>query len=190
MRQNDKRTRLTHAAKQLFYRQGVAATSLADIAQAAGVPLGNIYYHFKTKEALIEGVIAAHGKDILDSLAGLSAERQPKARLLAYVRSSLPFKDQLAQYGCPYGTLCNELEKTGQNTASSASTLFKLYLDWLERQFAELGHQAAPDLALETLCAVQGAYTLSHAAHSAAPLERQIARLEHWIKALEPEQAA
>jgi len=51
------REALSEAALELFYQQGVANTSLADIAGAAGVPTGNVYYHFRSKEALVEAVI-------------------------------------------------------------------------------------------------------------------------------------
>ncbi len=42
-----------------MYRQGATATTLADIAQAADVPLGNVYYYFKTKDDLIRAVVQA-----------------------------------------------------------------------------------------------------------------------------------
>jgi AcrR family transcriptional regulator len=51
-----KRDRLIKAAKIMFYQQGVTGTTLADIAQQAQVLLGNIYYHFRTREALVEVV--------------------------------------------------------------------------------------------------------------------------------------
>jgi hypothetical protein len=41
---------LIAAAYALVYRRGVARTSLADIAQAADVPVGDVYYYFKTKD--------------------------------------------------------------------------------------------------------------------------------------------
>ena len=53
-KKGEKRVRLTEAAETLFSQQGVHRTTLADIAQEAEVPLGNIYYHFRTKELLIE----------------------------------------------------------------------------------------------------------------------------------------
>ena len=37
------------AARELVHRQGVARTTLADIAQAADVPVGNVYYYFRQK---------------------------------------------------------------------------------------------------------------------------------------------
>src|SRR5258708_5168839 len=52
----DKRTRLNETAMKLAYRNGFRETSLADIAQAAHVPVGNVYYYFKTKEELGEAV--------------------------------------------------------------------------------------------------------------------------------------
>ena len=43
-----KRARLVAAACQVLHEQGVERTTLADIALAAGVPVGNVYYYFKT----------------------------------------------------------------------------------------------------------------------------------------------
>lgn len=43
------RKRILDAAEDVFYEQGVARTSLADLAGAAGVTRGAIYWHFKNK---------------------------------------------------------------------------------------------------------------------------------------------
>lgn len=185
MKTNPKRQRLIDAAKTLFYTRGVETSSLSEIAQAAEVPPGNVYYHFKTKEALIEAVIASHGRDILDGLARLNAVPDPRERLLAFARGGLGHKEQLAHYGCPYGTLCAELEKAGGNAAASATVLFPLYLQWLERQFTALHRPDATDLALDTLAAVQGAYAVAQATRTPQVVERQVARLERWITELE-----
>ena len=45
--QTDKRTRLVETAMKLAYRDGFRESSLADIANAAHVPVGNVYYYFK-----------------------------------------------------------------------------------------------------------------------------------------------
>src|SRR5579883_46467 len=47
----EKRAELVRAAKQLLHAQGFQRTTLADVARVAKVPLGNVYYYFKTKEA-------------------------------------------------------------------------------------------------------------------------------------------
>jgi AcrR family transcriptional regulator len=58
--QPDKRTRLIETATKLAYGRGFRETSLADIAEAARVPVGNVYYYFKTKDELAEAVVAPH----------------------------------------------------------------------------------------------------------------------------------
>ena len=52
MNHQNKRERLVDAADTLFHRKGMSATSLADIAKYADIPIGNVYYYFKTKEEL------------------------------------------------------------------------------------------------------------------------------------------
>ena len=45
------------AARTLAYRHGLREASLADIARQAQVPLGNVYYYFKTKEEIGEAIV-------------------------------------------------------------------------------------------------------------------------------------
>ncbi len=45
------------AAEQLFYSQGVSRTSLQDIAAAAGVTRGAIYWHFKDKSDVFNAMM-------------------------------------------------------------------------------------------------------------------------------------
>ncbi len=47
------RQHILDVAMRLFSQQGVSATSLAQIAQAAGVTRGAIYWHFKDKSDLL-----------------------------------------------------------------------------------------------------------------------------------------
>jgi AcrR family transcriptional regulator len=52
-----KRDRLVAGAREAIHRQGVEATTLADIAEASGVPLGNVYYYFKSQGELVAAAI-------------------------------------------------------------------------------------------------------------------------------------
>ena len=47
---------LLEAAEQMFFDKGVAHTTLADIASAAGMTRGAIYWHFKDKGALLHAL--------------------------------------------------------------------------------------------------------------------------------------
>jgi TetR/AcrR family acrAB operon transcriptional repressor len=50
------RNRILDAAEEVFFEQGVSRTSLADIAAAAGVTRGAIYWHFKNKGDLFDAM--------------------------------------------------------------------------------------------------------------------------------------
>src|SRR5207253_9686928 len=103
-----KRTRLIETGMMLAYRNGFRETSLADIAQAAHVPVGNVYYYFKTKEELGEAVVErrlAQFREFREEIDRLSS---PKERRLAFVESIQGKREQLARGGCPLGGLCSE----------------------------------------------------------------------------------
>ena len=179
-----KRDRLVEAAKNMFYQQGVARTTLADIAQQAEVPLGNVYYHFRTKEALIEAVIQAHLQELQAFLARLALNPDPRQRLLALVAAGQEGEQAVARYGCPHGSLCQELDKEGNQSASMASQLFQTYLNWAETQFRLLGkdEQEAKDCALDLISSLQGTFLLTNSFRSPELLERKLQRLASWLR--------
>ncbi|HTK05919.1 MAG TPA: TetR/AcrR family transcriptional regulator [Ktedonobacteraceae bacterium] len=183
MAQNEKRERLIEAACRLIYQQGVYRTTLADIAQAAEVPLGNVYYHFRTKESLISAVIATHKQQLQAKFARWEQDPDPRQRLQSLLRSSLSHEDQLAQYGCPDGTLCQELVKENTPLAHEAADLMNCYLSWVEQQFRLLGKDdEAEDLALSLISSLQGSYLLTNTMHSTALLERRLEHLNLWLE--------
>jgi len=55
-----KRERLITAACETVYQQGIEKTTIADIAAAADIPVGNVYYYFKAKDDIIQAVIESH----------------------------------------------------------------------------------------------------------------------------------
>lgn len=54
----DARGRLFAAAVGLFAEQGVAGTTVAEIARRAGVTSAMVHYYFKTKDQLLDAVVA------------------------------------------------------------------------------------------------------------------------------------
>lgn len=51
------RNRILDTAEQVFLKKGVSRTSLADLADAAGVTRGAIYWHFKNKADLFDAMM-------------------------------------------------------------------------------------------------------------------------------------
>jgi AcrR family transcriptional regulator len=177
-----KRDRLVTAAQELVYRQGVARTTLAHIAEAADVPVGNVYYYFKTKDDIIGAVVQTQADQIESTLAELERRhRSPKARLKALVRFLAEHADSTAQYGCPHGTLSTELAKQAEEAGSLATALMQIQLVWAEQQFQAIGRRDAHDLAVELLVGYQGSAVLTNALGQPELMTRQARRLEKWI---------
>jgi len=179
-----KRERLVSSAAELIHRQGVEATTLAEIAQAAEVPPGNVYYYFKTRDELVGAVIDSLAEQFQALLDSLDRRSSPKARLKALARSWAEQDELVAAQGCPVGTLCSELNKQESGLDAGAAGLFKLLLDWAQDQFAELGCRDPREQATTLLAGVQGAALLANTFDDRTIMARQVRRLERWIDSL------
>jgi AcrR family transcriptional regulator len=181
-----KRERLIAAACDLFYRQGIARTTLADIAEAAEVPVGNMYYYFKTKDDIVTAVVEARTEEIRSATAALQRRHgSPKARLKALVAMLADERDSIADHGCSLGTLCTELAKHSDESHPLTAPLMQTLIDWTEQQFHAMGRRDAHDLALELVIAYQGSAVLTNALAQPELMARQARRLEKWINALQ-----
>jgi TetR/AcrR family transcriptional regulator, transcriptional repressor for nem operon len=184
-RRPGKRERLIAAAMQLVHQQGIERTTLADIAKAADVPVGNVYYYFKTKDEVIAAVIEAHAQQTRTILASIDTRhRSPKSRLKALVRGFTAQSEMVAQYGCPLGSLCSELDKRVKDSRLPAAELMRLPIEWAEDQFRSLGRPDARDLAFDLLAAYEGSALLANTMHDPAVLSGAARRIDHWIDTL------
>lgn len=173
------------AACDLFHRHGIESTTLAHIAKAADVPLGNVYYYFKAKDDIVRAVIDAHSEHLRSVLSTFDRHRSPRARLLAYTREVAKTGPVTAQYGCPHGTLCSELDKRGGDLAEAAAVLMRIRVDWVQEQFRLLGRKDARDLAITLVSTIQGASLLANSYRDPAVLTGQIQRLQRWVRTLD-----
>jgi TetR/AcrR family transcriptional regulator, transcriptional repressor for nem operon len=179
-----KRQRLVDAAKRLLYEQGVERTTLAEVAQAADVAPGNVYYYFKAKDDLVEAAIAAHGEDVRATLASLESHRTPKARLRALVRMLIGRSEEVAEFGCPQGSLCSELDKRGDRLSAACGELMRVPVAWAEEQFKQMGRRDARELAVALIAAYQGVALLANTFREPELMAREGRRLERWIDEL------
>jgi AcrR family transcriptional regulator len=183
---SQKRERLITAACDLFYRQGIAGTTLAHIAEAAEVPLGNVYYYFKTKDDIVAAVVEARTEEIRSATAALERRHgSPKARLKGLVGMLAESRDAIADHGCALGTLCTELANQPGQSPSLTAPLMQTLLDWTEQQFHAMGRRDARDLALELVIAYEGSAVLTNALAQPELMAHEARRLEKWINALQ-----
>ena len=82
------RTALLDAAECVFQKRGVSRTSLNDIAQAAGVTRGALYWHFKDKAALYNAMMERVTLPLESTLPDVTGEN-PVAALRQGLRQAL-----------------------------------------------------------------------------------------------------
>jgi AcrR family transcriptional regulator len=73
-RRTDTRGRILSVGLTLFARQGYANTSLRQIADELGVTKAALYFHFKTKEDIVTGILTGY----LDGLNALIDDATPQ----------------------------------------------------------------------------------------------------------------
>ena len=180
-----KRDRLVAGAREAIHRQGVEATTLADIAEASGVPLGNIYYYFKSKGELAAAVIDSYARESRERLSRLEQQHlTPRARLKALVRLLVSHPGQVVLYGCPRGSLCSELGKRDNGLARACQELMRMPVAWVEQQFTAMGRRDARDLAFALLASYEGIALLANTFRDPDLMVREGRRLERWIDSL------
>ncbi len=62
------RESIMDAATELFAGRGVTSTSIDDIATAAGIAKGSIYYNFESKAGLVEAILARNSLLVADAM--------------------------------------------------------------------------------------------------------------------------
>lgn len=182
----DKRESLIQAAGVLFHRKGLEHTSLADIAGEAGVPLGNVYYYFKTRSDLLKAVTEGRIATARALRAGLERIADPRERLLAYVDGWEARTEELTAHGCPIGGLCIEANKQGGPMAEDAASVLREILDWVGAQFRALGYPAreAKELAARMMGARHGSILLANTFKDPGYIRKESARIKAWLKEL------
>ena len=181
-RTSNKREKLLEAARELIHQQGYRHTTLAEIAARSEVPLGNVYYYFKTKDDLAAAVIKEHLESFSAQFKQWDTEiSDPKARLhtlLDYIES---MKKGLAEAGCPIGSLCQELSKDDGPLAIQAGDILTMQLAWVQSQFEAMKDENAQARAMELVTNLQGVSLMANSLGDPEIVTQQIMRLKDWL---------
>ena len=173
----DKKDRLVAAAMRRFHHQGVVSSSLAAVAGDAGVPAGNVYYYFQSKDALAAAVI-----DRWCNRAAAHLERfdspDKVQRVRDFLISAAERRQAYADFGCPLAALDRDLRPGAAATATGGGRPLGLIRDWL---VVQLGCAAKADFCLSGL---QGSFTLAHATGDPSVIARTVDQLLQWIDSL------
>lgn len=183
MSNKNTRHHIVEAADRLFYQKGYEHTSFSDIADAVHISRGNFYYHFKSKDEILDAVIELRLANTENMLEQWEINSDQAAdRIRSFIQILIANRSKIEQYGCPVGTLCSELAKLGHPSQAQANELFTLFRLWLRRQFNLLGRQRDADkLAMHLLMRSQGIATLANAFHDEKFIRHEVKLMLNWL---------
>ena len=127
-----RRQELLDLAAELFAERGVQATTVRDIADAAGILSGSLYHHFHSKEAMVDEIL----RGFLDELFGsyreiIDAGLDARATLEALVTASFEAIDHSHAEVAIYQDEAKRLRATERFA----------YIDVRNEEFRDLWHQ-------------------------------------------------
>ncbi len=91
-----KRAKIAHKAMEVFAHRGFQATTIQDIADAAGVGKGTIYHYFRDKEEIL---LVVSGEILIEMERSLGAALlrmdEPEDRLASLIQESLKITEEM-----------------------------------------------------------------------------------------------
>lgn len=182
---NEKSTReiVVEAADKLFYEKGFENTTFAHIAKEVGISRGNFYYHFKTKDDILNAVVELRYENTKKMLNSWNMEGDdPLARIKCFIHILVTNRSEIKSYGCPVGTLSSELAKLKHSSFEEHKAIFTLFRDWLKKQFILLGKKSnADNLSMHLLALSQGVATLGNAYGDNKFINREVKTMCDWV---------
>ncbi len=87
----DTHHKILDVARRLFIQQGYTATSMRQVAEAAGIGKATIYHHFPDKTALVMALLEGVQERMDKALEAVRAETDPRGRIEVAARTSIGF---------------------------------------------------------------------------------------------------
>ena len=128
----DRRDVILERAADLFARQGVAATTVREIADAVGILSGSLYHHFASKDDIVDAIVGSFMDDLVSRYDAVLASTDDSAkRLRGLVVASLatvashPHATEICQKDARY------LAATGDGKAPVAENARLIRRAWI-----------------------------------------------------------
>jgi AcrR family transcriptional regulator len=176
------RSRIIATAADLMRVRGVGGTTLDDVVSASKVSKSQLYRHFEDKPALVRAVIEFVG----DRKISNERERLENVRTFAGLRR---WRDALVQnnalqegrYGCPLGSLANEVSDQDSVARGKLHDLFMAWQELFEDLLGRFQREGVipqdadvAQLATGFVAAVQGGYLLAQTSRDVTPMASAI----------------
>ncbi|GHC46413.1 TetR/AcrR family transcriptional regulator [Neogemmobacter tilapiae] len=191
MARSDRRGELQDAAVRVAYQSGLSGLTLAHVAEAAGMPLGGLYYYYKTRDDMVASIVERMEDQMAVCVVGFEAAGGPQAALRAFVGFVLGNREGLMRFGCPIGTLSAQLRKEPGSLGLRMGAVLGGMSAWAGQQFEALGLEPGQAGAQGRMLLVklEGAAMMAHATGEAGFIDEVVAEVLAQIDRLAASQA-
>lgn len=114
---------ILEAAARILEQQGFEGFNTNAIAERAGVSIGSLYQYFRSKDALLSGLIEREAAPLLAIAEELAEARSCEAALRAYIRASIRHQMKRPQLA----RLLDVAEKRETFNQQVSGTIFRLH---------------------------------------------------------------
>lgn len=157
--------RILHAALETIHGRGYNASSVQDIATAAGAPKGSFYNHFASKEALCLEILDLYREQERDILGILEDQGRPaRERLIRHFAALSEINKRGLERGCLIGNLAAEASSESPAVRTRLASMLSEWTGLLAeciregQASGEVGASGSPeDLAAFLVNAYEGA---------------------------------
>lgn len=92
----ERKQEILNAAQDLFAKKGYEATSTGDILQVVGIARGTLYYHFPTKEAILDEVVIRFTDSLISRAKQVASKKElPLLDRITLTMTALNANDEL-----------------------------------------------------------------------------------------------
>jgi AcrR family transcriptional regulator len=157
------RRRILESAYELFYRQGFARVGVDAVAERAGLTKRTLYYHFRSKDALLAAVLEFHHEMALARIGRWSARLSGsvEAMIDALFADLADWAARPRWAGAGFTRLVMELADLPGHPARAIARRHKAAVErWLASELARRGVADAAERARDIALLLEGSMTL------------------------------
>jgi len=176
----ERRQAILEAAIGIFVRHGFAAATTDDIARAAGLSKGGLYWHFKSKDEILSAVLMRFFDQEMAALASLAAAGGSTAvrirQLASQAAADMLQLEQILPIVLEFYALAARQEQVRQWIQSYYGRYHSLLVALLQQGYAsgEFRSGRAETAALALIAQVEGLALVRSVARQAVQLPQQL----------------
>lgn len=152
----NKRQQLVETALALFYRQGIHATGVEQIARESGVTKKTLYSHFASKEDLVLAALRLRDEQFRRRVEHAVNAALPADRALAYIEFLIAWGQEDNYCGCAFINAAAQYTLPQDTIHRLAAEHKRLVHEFLRRILHEQGMAAADQASIELFLIGEG----------------------------------